>query len=134
MELQYGFLYSQETKLSLDKVFSANLHGPLLRNVNALHRQCEKEFLELKKKFQAEIKKYAELDEKGELVEGNGPGSYKIKPENAKAWNEAVAKMMLEKFEVKGFSPIDVDQLYNSGIALSSLDIQNIEPILCGLE
>lgn len=134
MELQYAFLYEQNTKAALDKIFQSPMHGDLLVNVNKLHRACEKNFVILQKEFKSLVKKHSELDEKGEVKEFAGPGTFKVKEEAMTDWNKEVSELMAKTFEVKGLTKIPIQKLLSSGVSLSSSDLQNLEPVLSGLE
>lgn len=134
MELPYSFLYSQNSQNSVNKILNTQFHGPLLKNINSLHRQCNKEFIKMKLEYIELLKGFVHLDDKGAIQEPDGPGSYKIKDGQVEACNKAIAQFMERKFQVRDFQKINLGQLLNTGIQLSSVDIQNLEPILDGLD
>lgn len=134
MDLPYGFLYEQETKNSLDRIFNAKFHGDLLLNIHALQRSCNKNFSELQKLFRDLVKKHAELKEDGEPVEPQGPGTFKIKEDHLKEWNSEIAALMAKEFSLGKFKKVNINRLLSTGLQLSSIDIQNLEPILEGLD
>lgn len=133
MELEYAFIYNKETKESLNKLFEAKLHGNMLKNINTLQRGLENHFRAMKKEFTETLKKFAEVNEKGDLIEPDGQGTFKIKEGEGMNWNKAVMELMSKKFKVN-CTKLNVNLVYSNGISLSSLDLQNLEPILEGLE
>lgn len=134
LELEYRFLYNKHVKDALDKVFTAPLHGPVLSNVVKLHKAVESNFTKLKVQYEALVKEYAELDEKGAVIEPDGPGSFKIREDKLKDWPSAVQKFMTTKFVIEKGRKINAQMLINSGISLSSSDLINLSPILDGVE
>lgn len=134
LELEYKFLYNRNIKESLDKLFTASLHGKLLSQVVKLHKNVDKHFNILKKDYEELVKKYAELDDKGNLIEPDGPGSFKLKEDKLPEWPKAITEFMSRKFIIDKMRKINSDQLINSGINLTSSDIINLTPILDGVE
>lgn len=134
LELEYKFLYNRNIKESLDKLFTAPLHGPLLSQVVKLHKAVDLNFTKLRKDYEALVKQYAEVDDKGNLVEPDGPGSFKLKEDKVKDWPQAVTNFMSQKFIIDRMKKIDRNQLLNSGINLTSSDVINLEPVLYSVE
>lgn len=134
MKLQNAFLFEQNTKVTLGKLFSKPFHGELLSKVNKLQRHCERHFLILKRDFQDLVQKHAELDEAGKVKEPQGAGSFTVKPDSQPEWNREMATLMAKSFEVDNFDKIPLQKLLSSGLELASQDIQNLEPILSGLD
>lgn len=134
MEIKYEFLYDQEAKKALGKIFSADLHGDFLSSINKLQRHLEKNFKIMSSRYQSLVHEHAEKTEEGKIKEPHGPGSFKIKDDAMGEWTRAVTELMHETFTIDGFEKIHLGRLLNSGVSLSSVDLQHLEPILSGLD
>lgn len=136
MEITYDFLYQQQNKEALQKLFQAKFDGATTYNVRKIMYQCEKHFKQMQKDFQALVKQYAELDEKGDVkpVEGQPVGTFNIKADKAQEWNTAIQELMNKKIPFEKCDKIHVNQLVNSDMKLSSMEMQSLEPLLDGLD
>lgn len=77
--------------------------------------------------FEALVKKYAFLDEKGEIAPGDKPGTFKIKPEHVEDFIKEQKELGDLTFTVD-MPPIKISAL--EGVGLSPLELAEIECLL----
>lgn len=130
MELEYGHLYNPQIKKSLQAITTAKLHGQFLSHVMKFVRQYEKHFEELKKKYTALAKEYADLDEHGDL-KIDEKGNFNITKGKEAEWMKASTDLLNTKFSIRKLSYQD---LIDAGVKLSPQEVMDLEPILDGVE
>lgn len=135
MELSYGFLYKQEVKSALEKLDSASFDGRTAYNIRRIIYECERNFKILQAEFRDLIKKYAVLNEKGEPVEPDERGNFKLRDGVMMDYQKEMIALMNKKFTLERCEQIAIDTIMDSkDLKLSSFDIGVLEPVISGLD
>lgn len=135
MELPYSFLYNQQTKVAFDKLMGTDFDGKLAYNIKKMYDAFDKNFKQLQSQYSEALKVYSELDEKGNIIEPSGPGSFKIKDGQLEAWQKKVTEMMDLTFTIEKVTKVPMYAIVeNPNLKLSSKDLAALEPIIDGLD
>lgn len=97
-------------------------------NVSRLAKKLDSEYKIIGKLHVEVVKKYAEVDDKGELIpyEEGGPGSFKIREGVKDEWLKAIDEFNKTELTIDRY-PIPHDQL--EGVALSPQEIQVLDAL-----
>lgn len=135
MELEYGFLYNQAATTALEKLFSVNFDGKFVYNARRLHYFFKKNFKEMRKKYEAILKKNAVLDGKGNFIPEDNKFGIKIQDGKFDSTAKELEVLMQTKFEIPKVNKIHIDTIVeNSDLKISTFDLEALEPILDGLD
>lgn len=134
MELSYGFLYQNSTKIAFNKLRTSDFDGKTSYNVKKIWEGLEKNFKLLSATYLDALKTYCELDEKGNVLYDQN-GDFKIKEGLQDSWIAKVEEIMSQKFTIEKVKKIPMTAIIeNQNLRLSSQDIEALEPLLDGLD
>lgn len=135
MEFTNSFLYQTQTQEAFSKLLGCDFDGKTAYNIKKIHEGLTQNFRKLGSQYDEALKLYCELDEKGNIIAPNGPGSFKIKDGQLEGWQAKVKEIMDAKFTIEKVSKIPLATLLEApNLKLSSKDITALEPILDGLD
>src|ERR1700758_2148852 len=98
MKLQYKNLNDQTLAQAFQKLGNTPMSTKVAYNITKIQNKISNEFKTLKEEFVKVLKKYAELDEKGEIKEVAGSGSYRILPANLEVFKKKKKKINSKLF------------------------------------
>lgn len=134
MELKNDFLSNGNIKSALEKLYKANFDAQTSYNIKRIIYHFDKNVVRLQKEFMEVAKGHAELDEKGQMVPADKPGSFKLKPDQIEAYGNAISELMAKTFEMPKCNKIPFQSIEDSfDCKLSAQDISGLEPILDGV-
>lgn len=130
MILKRGFLNNMLAMSALDKLSTSNkMPADIAYRAGRLHAKINKEVVVTRDLWLGLVKKYAILDDKGEIVFKDNKPTFETL-EKEKEHDIAFEEMMKEEFEEKVF-PLPLAALKEC--ALTPQELIAIEPILCEL-
>lgn len=133
MELTYAFLYNQRAFHSLSQLYNTKLDSKLSYDVSRLFKKYEKQLQVFRKEYTDTLKKYVELDDKGE-IKMNERMEYKIKDGSESQLETEMNTLLATKFELPKVEKIPVEALLKEGVKLAPVEWELLEPILEGVE
>lgn len=130
--LKYEFLNNHNFVGALKKL--QNISGLHIRTaylIGKLNQHLDNELAEGRKLFQGIIKKYADLDEKGNPIVQDG--QFVIAKDKQESFGKEVADLMSVEIEVP-FTKFTFDDLAKSQAGLTPQDLMALEPVMVPVE
>ena len=134
MKLTYKDLNDQSLNMAMQKLGSTPLTPKVAYNISRIQNKLQSELVTLRELFTKLVKKYSELDEKGNVKQPGGPGSFQIKPDCMDAWNKEHAELMDIEFDLEPYRCKKIKISDITEVKLSPYEISALEPMLTELE
>lgn len=131
IELNYGKIREGDFVMALGKLANYPNFGPKLAySVAKIQRKVLNEAKGAQELFLKMVKKYAKLDEKGEIAPIPGPGQFTIRDEALEDWKKELEEFSTIKFQIAAHKLTfkDIEK-----VPLSPNDLIALEPVITEL-
>lgn len=128
MKILYKSLNDPSLAEAFGKLGNTPMKPKPAYNISKIQNKLDSELKSLQKLYRDLVKRHAVLDEKGNIVEPQGPGSYKLKEESVEAFKKEQEELFGLFFEIEKIHPLKLVDL--EGANLTPYEITALEPFL----